>query len=176
MAVLVYDRDLRFRHAAGQALERHGWAPKQFEGRTLAEVATPAMRAELEPHYRAALAGEFVRFERVVNGGEAVYLNDIAPMRADGDIVGGVVIARDVTEARAAADALADSERRYRMLAENATDLISRQDPDSTFLYASPSSRELLGIDAGEIVGMRALELQHPDDALGNRAIWRAVL
>src|SRR4051794_39856386 len=60
MAVLVYDRDLRFVLASGQALERHGRSGPSMEGRTLAEVTTPEQLALLEPHYRATLAGEVV--------------------------------------------------------------------------------------------------------------------
>jgi PAS domain S-box-containing protein len=175
-AVLVFDRDLRIRHAAGQALERHGWVPEQMEGRTLAELMPPAVLAEIEPHYRAALDGEIVRFDRTTAQGNAIYRTDIAPMRSDGEVMGGVVIARDVTEARAASGALAASERRYRMLAEHATDLISRHAVDSTFLYASPSARELVGWAADDLLGTRALDLQHPDDAAANRGIWRAAI
>src|SRR4051812_22367421 len=114
MAVLVFDGDLRVRHAAGQALERHGWMPERMEGRTLAEVVAPQLLAEFEPHYRAALAGEVVRFDHRSRDG-SVYRNDIAPMLSEGEVVGGVLIARDVTEAHAAMDALKSSERRYRM-------------------------------------------------------------
>src|SRR3954451_11579512 len=161
-AVLVFDRDLRVRHAAGQALERHGWVPERMEGFTFEELTAAEAREAIEPHLRAALGGEVARFDRTSSDGGALYRNELAPRSAGGETVGCVLIARDITEARAATAALAASERRYRMLAENATDLISRHSADSSFLYASPSARELLGRDPGELLGVRAVGLHHP--------------
>ncbi|MCL7454166.1 MAG: PAS domain S-box protein [Anaerolineae bacterium] len=61
-------------------------------------------------------------------------------------------------------DALRDSERRYRLLAENATDMISRHSPEGRYRYASPACRALLGYEPSELVGRDAYDLFHPDD------------
>ena len=175
-AVLVVDRELRVRHAAGQALERHGLVAEEMEGLTLEELATPDTREEVEPHLREALAGGVVRFDRPSGDGKAIYRSDVAPLRENGQIVAAVVVSRDVTEARASSAALAASERRYRMLADHASDLITRHGADSTCLYASPSARDLLGYDPKDVVGVRSLDFHHPEDAAFSRAIWGAVL
>jgi len=56
------------------------------------------------------------------------------------------------------------TEERYRLMAENSTDLIARLSPKGRFLYASPASELLLGYTPEELVGRQAIELIHPDD------------
>src|SRR5205085_97151 len=55
-------------------------------------------------------------------------------------------------------------ERHYRLLAENATDLISLHEPDGTYLYASPASRTLLGYAPEVLLRAPATAYVHPDD------------
>ncbi len=76
------------------------------------------------------------------------------------------VTLRDVTQIRLAEESLRESERAYRLLAANSTDMISRHDPvNGNYLYASPACRSLLGFEPEELVGRSAYELIHPEDA-----------
>ncbi len=59
---------------------------------------------------------------------------------------------------------LRSSENRYRLLAEHATDMISRHTPDGTYTFASPASRRLLGYEPEELVGRSAYDFFHPED------------
>jgi len=74
------------------------------------------------------------------------------------------IYATDITERRRAEEALRQSEVMFRLMAENASDIISRHAPDGTFLYVSPACRTLLGYDAEELLGRSPLEFVHPDD------------
>ena len=60
-------------------------------------------------------------------------------------------------------DRYRESERRYRMLADNSRDLVVRMSADGHRLYVSPSAREMLGLDPEELTEPR-WELVHPDD------------
>jgi cell cycle sensor histidine kinase DivJ len=66
---------------------------------------------------------------------------------------------------RAADEAAEAGEARYRFLAENAHDLITRHTTDGRIHYASPASANLLGYRPEELIGKTLKELVHRDDA-----------
>lgn len=59
---------------------------------------------------------------------------------------------------------LRESELRFHLLAENATDVISRHTPDGTYLYVSPASQSSIGYDHDDLIGKNIHKLIHHDD------------
>lgn len=59
---------------------------------------------------------------------------------------------------------LRESELRFHLLAENATDIISRHAPSGHYLYVSPSCKTLLGYSPEELIGSNANKFVHYDD------------
>ncbi len=57
-----------------------------------------------------------------------------------------------------------ESEDRYRLMAENSTDMISRHNPEGVFIYVSPASHALLGYEPSELIGRHPEDYFHPDD------------
>ncbi|MEO7962328.1 MAG: sensor domain-containing diguanylate cyclase, partial [Gemmatimonadaceae bacterium] len=67
---------------------------------------------------------------------------------------------------RARADvALRDSEVRFRLLAENGSDVVSLHDLSGRVIYSSPSSERIFGFSPEEISRMGPFALVHPDDS-----------
>lgn len=59
---------------------------------------------------------------------------------------------------------LRESELRFHLLAENATDVISRHTPDGTYLYVSPASKTSMGYSPEDLMGKNIYKLIHNDD------------
>lgn len=59
---------------------------------------------------------------------------------------------------------LRESELRFHLLAENATDMIARLTTDGTFLYLSPSCKALIGYNPEDLVDQNIYKLVHHDD------------
>ncbi len=90
----------------------------------------------------------------------------------DGRVLRMVGVSWDVTEARAlAADLyrqtvqLADSEAKYRLLAENAKDMIIWVGPEGERRYVSPAAESVLGVPPEVLEQRDLLAFVHPDDA-----------
>ena len=60
-------------------------------------------------------------------------------------------------------------ERLYRLLADNATDVVTLHDPDGRYLYVSPSITAFGGYVPDELLGVPCWTLMHPDDVAGVR-------
>ena len=93
-----------------------------------------------------------------------VVLRAISGKGADGKVASMFGVLQDVTSSRASERSLRTSERLYRMLAENMTDLIVRYDAETRVSFASPASGALLGREPNELVDARIADLVHPDD------------
>ncbi|MBM3839226.1 MAG: PAS domain S-box protein [Verrucomicrobia bacterium] len=88
----------------------------------------------------------------------------LAHRAADGTVAHLCTIARDMTDAKRAQEALRRSEQLFRVMTENATELIALVDTKGNRLYNSPSYQTVLGYSPDELQGTWSMEQTHPDD------------
>jgi PAS domain S-box-containing protein len=127
--------------------------------------------AEDLPAVKALRTGETVRREIIGvsrPGGEACWLQVTAqPLFHPGETAAHAVLVsfQDMTEKRAADEALKRSEARLRTLVQNASDLVTVLDETGTILFQSPSSERILGFAPDEMTDKSLFDYVHPSDA-----------
>ncbi len=175
-AVLTVAADGTVLYVSPSAERVDGHKPEERIGKSALKFVHPddveGLRADFarviaSPHERVTGQRRF----RHANG-SWIWIDAVGQNLLHDPAIGAIVINfRDVTQRREAADAyvaakraLERSERHYRSLIDNGTDLISVLDPDGVILYASPSHERVLGWSPDELVGRSAFDLVHEED------------
>jgi PAS domain S-box-containing protein len=163
---MVFFKDAEGRHLVVNraCVEMIGLKEEEIIGKTADEILPPKVAAHCnESDAEVIRAGETVRVEE--DTGEKVLETVKAPLFDEsGNYTGMVGLGFDVTQRRRAADALKESEERYRGLFDSARDAIFIAEIESgTIVNANRQAERLLGLPASEIIGMHQSEL-HPEE------------
>ena len=178
--VLILDLDARVRYVSRSIERVLGYRPEEREGSHALELVHPddvdAVGMALAEGAREA--GATARIETRVRdrGGAWVWIEATGVNLADDPAVRGILVTwRDISDRKAAEDALRESERRFRALIESAADAVLVLTAEAGLRYASPAGRRFVrGAVEGEPVPWE--EVVHHDDLDRIRDAWRRVL
>jgi len=145
-----------------------GYSSQEIIGKS-ADVLIPKDRAAeakaIGAKVRAGKSVEHLQTTRVRKDGTVIPVSiTVSPIRdVDGAIVGTSMIARDRSEQVRADRMLAETSRQYRLLAENASDVVFMAGSDRRIVWIAPSVTAALGWDPEELVGTQLADLFRPD-------------
>jgi PAS domain S-box-containing protein len=101
---------------------------------------------------RRVLAGESLSGMTELKG--LTFENQITPiLDGSGRVTGLVGTAFDITQSKSAAEALRESEERYRLLAETSRDIILLHDVDDRIVYVNQAGLDFMGMKREEAMG-----------------------
>jgi diguanylate cyclase (GGDEF)-like protein/PAS domain S-box-containing protein len=175
--IVVFDCDLRFVLAAGQALQRLAKPRESLEGQSVGSVFPAALWAPLEPLFRSALTGETRSREVWTPEQRHCLMVDVGPLRAsagDGDgglqgpagVVGGVAVVLDVTARRhAEVRSQPPAGGHFEQVFDHAPIGTALLDSEGRWLLVNRALCEITGYTAEELLGKRFEGIVHPDDA-----------
>lgn len=147
----------------GELLYRFGMIPSQVIGKSLEEFLPHENALEKTSFYNRSWEGEeFVTYEDEVNG--ICYLANLRPLKKGGEVVEVIGSCIDITARKKAEKALKESEFKYRLIADNMTDIIMLLDINGKILYSSPSLANIIGYPLRSFVGDSSFDLIHPED------------
>lgn len=163
-AVLLTEPDSTIRWVAPSAMSALGWTPDKLVGTSALSWLHPddlgAVQAGLE-----RVGGDSIHLDIRVARREGGYrwtdLNARPVTDAAGAITAVVVCLRNADDEHRMAEAIRASEERYRLLAENAHDVVWTIDLDGNVTYASPAVARMWSVTPAE-AATRALSELHP--------------
>jgi PAS domain S-box-containing protein len=105
--------------------------------------------------------------------GERTLLTTKSPLRDPaGEIIGLLGISRDITDRKAAENALRATEQRFHDIVSASADWIWEIDTEHRYTYASESVWDLLGYTPAEILGKTPFDLMPPQEAARVRGLF----
>jgi len=145
-----------------------GWQPEDWVGHDFTEFAHPDAIVRLAEMQRARAEGQatVTRLRALASDGTYHWVETHAKPYLDeeGRQIGSVTSFRLVDTEVAAEQAIRESEARYRLLAENGSDVVYQLDSDGLFTWVSPAVTEALGWHPSELVGTSPVDLIHQED------------
>ncbi|MHB8284656.1 MAG: PAS domain S-box protein, partial [Caulobacteraceae bacterium] len=167
---IVTECDLkgRFTYVSPAVASTTGFSAEEVLGRAAIDFVHPVDKARVMLEIAEALRspeGRQIEHRHITKDGRVIWVQSRPRLARDasGTPVAVTDVMRDITDRKTAEEAISESEARYRLLADNTTDLILKTDKSGVIEYASPGSR-LFGYEPKELVSRKRLDFLHPDD------------
>ena len=165
VAVSGLDGNLQYLNNA--FAEMHGYSATELVGKNLSIFHTPEQMpyveaANLELKQKGNFTGKIWHVKRDGTVFPTIMHNTLIRDETNKPI-GIMGTIRDITDFKQKEAALQESEKRYRLLAENVSDIIWTTDMDLKMTYISPSNEKASGYTVEEVLSLTVEDLLTPD-------------
>ena len=165
--LLRYGRDLHIEYVS-PAVRQWGYTPEDFIGQRAGVFVHPDDQERIAQRRAEMMRGEppvsvEARIRKADGSWTWIESNPAQIRGEDGAVIGVVLVLRDINQRKLAEAALIESEARYRILADNTSDIIQRFDANGVVEYVSPSVRQL-GYEPEFFVGRPTAQLVDRED------------
>jgi diguanylate cyclase (GGDEF)-like protein/PAS domain S-box-containing protein len=163
-AMIAYsDTEHRYRYANRRFIEFYGGAGAVARGRTVRELVGEETWRLVRGNLERALSGEALHYEGVRRDAAGRARNIEATLVPDRDEAGRVrgvyTFILDITERRAAEQAIREGLAQLKLITDNVPAMIAYYDRDMRCRYANRAYQEFYAPGADSIVGRTALEI-----------------
>jgi PAS domain S-box-containing protein len=166
--------DLKFTYISPSIRRIRGYTPEEGMNHVLEEVLTPdslkiaiklyADTMEKEARGERVFEPTVLELEHFCKNGNTIWMEvSMSFLRDQNDDPTGIIgVSRDISDRKQTEKALKESEKKYRMLAENANDVIWTTDLLFKTNYVSPSIKRIRGYTPEEVLGQTLEEIFTP--------------
>jgi len=150
--VFVFDQEDRFILPQDSPKEQLYTTPEEFIGKKPSEVMPSHLNKIFSDAFDKIKKGDVAEYDYWLKiGGKTLWFSaKHSPRLIDGEFVGSVAVVRDITERKAAEEAVRESEEKYRNIIENIQDIFYRADIEGNLVMVSLSGAKLIGYDSVE--------------------------
>ena len=164
--MFVLDRKtLEFLNINDAAIALYGYSREEFKRFTVRDLWLNSEEPEIEHTVNTNRHGYFeFKISHKKKTGEIIHLElQSNPILFDGRDA-RVTLINNITSRIKAEKLLADSEKRFKALVQEASDLVMILDFNGNFSHVSPSSELIMGIPAEQMLKMNFFYFIHPED------------
>lgn len=139
----------------------------ELAGKDFCGLVEQSERARSKEIFEEAAAGLYKdhRLSLQSKDGNAIgCLVKFIPISVQGRVTGYYMMAKNMTELDRLVSKYLESEKNFRVIAENVYDVVVLMNRQKEYLYVSPSSQEIFGIASKEAVKQKPFFNVHPDD------------
>lgn len=155
-----------------------GYSAAEIIGQPMLKLFPPERQHEeveiLEHIGRGEKVGNYETVRVRKDGVRVAIAVTISPIHdSEGRITGASKIARDITQQKAAAEALQRSEERFRSLVTTTSQIVWNTNAEGMVSSPMPSWRAYTGQTEAEIQSLGWADALHPDDVARTMKVWR---